>query len=141
MTICSTFLISMSEIFCSIQPTFEGVSIRILTGPSGIFNKIDALLLLSLKSCLEAGLPWKIKICWNCPNRPNFFASTGHDLVNFNKKYQLAPFLMLKGFKTTEMCSKIWILEPQTQRLGSWKTYCRLEIAIFNVAYLPNVQP
>ena len=30
-----------------------------------------------------------------------FFASTGHDLVNFNKKYQLAPFLTLKGFKTT----------------------------------------
>ena len=48
-----------------------------------------------------------------------FFASTGHDLVNFNKKYQLAPFLTLKGFKTTEICNKIWILEPQTQRLRS----------------------
>ena len=48
MTIYSTFLISMSEFFCSIHPSFEGIFIRILTGPFGIFNKIDALFDLSL---------------------------------------------------------------------------------------------
>ena len=112
MTICPFFLKSMSESIPSSPATSEGIFVRIFSGAFRIFNKIGTLFVS--QSGLEAGFPWKIKICQNCPNRLNFFASTGHDLVNFNKKYQLPPFLVLKGFKTTEICNKIWILEPQT---------------------------
>ena len=40
-------------------------------------------------------------------NRLNVLAPPGHDLVNFNKKYQLAPILVQIGFKTPEICSRI----------------------------------
>ena len=50
--------------------------------------------------------------------------------VLVNKKHQLAPFVVLKCFKTTEIFSKIWTLEPQTLQLRSWQflTY----ISFFN---------
>ena len=35
-----------------------------------------------------------MKISQNCPNRLNFFAYPGHDLVNFNKKCQLPSSLV-----------------------------------------------
>ena len=35
-------------------------------------------------------------------------------IVNLNKKYWLPPSLVLKGFKTAEICDKIWILEPRS---------------------------
>ena len=55
-----------------------------------------------------------MKISQNCPNRLNFFAYPGHDIVNLNKKYWLPPSLVLKGFKTAEIRDKIWILEPRS---------------------------
>ena len=116
MTIYLTFLGWMSRLFPHSPLTFEGIFIEILNGPFGIFNKIGTLLILSLTILLRS---WISVINQNQPKLPlytHFFASSGHDLVNFNKKYQLAPFLVLKSFKTTEICNKIWILEPQTQR-------------------------
>ena len=82
--------------------------IIILTGKKMILKLYRITLSPSMYFC-----PGFIQIWWNCPNRLNFFASTGHNLVNFKKKCQLPPFLVLKGFKTTEICKKILILEPQ----------------------------
>ena len=95
MTIYSTFLGWMSRLFPHSPLTFEGIFIEILNGPFGIFNKIGTLLILSLTILLRS---WISVINQNQPKLPlytHFFASSGHDLVNFNKKYQLAPFLVL----------------------------------------------
>jgi hypothetical protein len=58
------------------------------------------------QSSQDAGFGEKSKLA-DSLNRPNLFASPGHDLVYFDKKYQLPPVLVQKGFKKVKMCNKI----------------------------------
>ena len=87
MTICSTFLMSISISTPSSPATSEGVFAEILPRPFGIYNKLEALFDLSLKIWRGAGFQGKIKICQKTLDTLNVFASPGQDLVNFDKKY------------------------------------------------------
>ena len=83
-------------------------------------------------------IPWKIKINCNGLHKLNVLASPGHDLVNFNKKYQLPPFLVIQGFKTTDICNKFWILEPQNQS-AIHKVHNKQSIIVFLFFEVYNV--